>query len=150
MEINRGREGECSLRSPLFPLSFYSYVSHSLWFLFLSYTIQYHQYHPILFHPALSRPILSFTKRHCITPLFSLFSTLLPLHSIRYYFNPSLLSYLQGVIDLPTIITNESNILSVVGDRAAGLWLRRHVHHICTYITSHHIMSHHIASKSLA
>ena len=41
---------------------------------------------------------------------------------------------LVGVVDLPTITSNESNILSVVGGRAAGPWLRRHVHYIQTSV----------------
>ena len=82
-----------------------------------------------LSNPILSNPILDQTD---------LFYSIL-LYYILIYFNLTLFYFLLGVVDLPTIISNESNILSVVG-RAAGLWLRRYIHHI-SLIRSCHMIS---------
>ena len=39
--------------------------------------------------------------------------------------NPTIAFVTLGVVDLPTITSNSAIILSVVGERAAGTWLRR-------------------------
>eukprot|EP01041_Mallomonas_annulata_P000905 gene905-1754_t len=39
--------------------------------------------------------------------------------------NPAITTLSLGVVDLPSIIDNPSNVLSVVGERAGGIWLRK-------------------------